>query len=80
MYTGTNALVFIDVLLDSPCVHVSLPPPCRNEREGIPVDLIHHLDQCVEIPQLGLVRSLNVHVSGALMVWEFAKQHLIGQD
>jgi tRNA G18 (ribose-2'-O)-methylase SpoU len=51
-----------------------------NEREGIPVDLIHHLEECVEIPQLGLVRSLNVHVSGALMVWEFAKQHLIGQD
>ncbi|XP_064403446.1 probable methyltransferase TARBP1 isoform X4 [Halichondria panicea] len=46
-----------------------------NEREGIPVDLIHLLDDCVEIPQLGVVRSLNVHVSGALLVWEYAKQH-----
>lgn len=28
----------------------------------------------MEIPQLGVVRSLNVHVSGAIAVWEFTKQ------
>ncbi|PRP80273.1 hypothetical protein PROFUN_12740 [Planoprotostelium fungivorum] len=32
-----------------------------KEKEGIPVEFIQMLDQCVEIPQLGLVRSLNVH-------------------
>ena len=47
-----------------------------NEREGIPVELIHLLDECVEIPQFGVIRSLNVHVSGAIVVWEYTKQHL----
>eukprot|EP01135_Chromosphaera_perkinsii_P010027 Nk52_evm62s1992 gene=Nk52_evmTU62s1992 len=45
-----------------------------KEKEGIPIELIHHLDDCVEIPQLGVIRSLNVHVSGALMMWEYTKQ------
>ena len=34
------------------------------------------LDDCVEIPQSGVVRSLNVHVSGALVVWEYVRQAL----
>ncbi|XP_023223966.1 probable methyltransferase TARBP1 isoform X1 [Centruroides sculpturatus] len=46
-----------------------------NEKEGIPVDLIHLLDVCVEIPQQGIIRSLNVHVSGAILIWEYARQH-----
>ncbi|RLN15678.1 hypothetical protein C2845_PM02G40530 [Panicum miliaceum] len=46
-----------------------------REKEGIPVDIIHALDGCVEIPQLGVVRSLNVHVSGAIAVWEYTRQH-----
>lgn len=33
------------------------------------------LDVCVEIPQFGVTRSLNVHVSGALLVWEYIRQH-----
>ncbi|XP_069463465.1 probable methyltransferase TARBP1 isoform X2 [Ambystoma mexicanum] len=48
-----------------------------NEREGIPANLIQHLDVCVEIPQVGIVRSLNVHVSGALMIWEYTKQQIM---
>ncbi|RLN39238.1 uncharacterized protein C2845_PM01G00170 [Panicum miliaceum] len=46
-----------------------------REKEGIPVDIIHVLDGCVEIPQLGVVRSLNVHVSGAIAAWEYTRQH-----
>uniref|UniRef100_A0A0A9DQM5 tRNA (guanosine(18)-2'-O)-methyltransferase TARBP1 n=1 Tax=Arundo donax TaxID=35708 RepID=A0A0A9DQM5_ARUDO len=46
-----------------------------REKEGIPVDIIHILDACVEIPQLGVVRSLNVHVSGSIAVWEYTRQH-----
>ncbi|XP_033105441.1 probable methyltransferase TARBP1 isoform X2 [Anneissia japonica] len=45
-----------------------------NERSGIPVELINILDVCIEIPQLGVLRSLNVHVSGALAIWEYTKQ------
>ncbi|KAI8922733.1 hypothetical protein BC831DRAFT_474711 [Entophlyctis helioformis] len=45
-----------------------------KEREGIPVELMHLLDHVLEIPQYGVIRSLNVHVSGALILWEYAKQ------
>ncbi|KAK1356468.1 putative tRNA (Guanosine(18)-2'-O)-methyltransferase [Heracleum sosnowskyi] len=45
-----------------------------REKEGIPVELIHILDACIEIPQLGIVRSLNVHVSGAIALWEYTRQ------
>ncbi|XP_023438769.2 probable methyltransferase TARBP1 isoform X1 [Dasypus novemcinctus] len=48
-----------------------------NEREGIPANLIQQLDVCVEIPQKGIIRSLNVHVSGALLIWEYTRQHLL---
>ncbi|KAH8407944.1 hypothetical protein KR222_004210 [Zaprionus bogoriensis] len=47
-----------------------------HEKHGIPVDLIALLDYAVEIPQFGLVRSLNVHVTGSLFIWEYCKQHL----
>ncbi|XP_066515333.1 probable methyltransferase TARBP1 [Hoplias malabaricus] len=47
-----------------------------NEREGITANLLQLLDVCVEIPQQGVIRSLNVHVSAALLVWEYTKQHL----
>lgn len=45
-----------------------------REKEGIPVEIIHFLDACIEIPQLGIVRSLNVHVSGAIALWEYTRQ------
>ncbi|CAH2251205.1 probable methyltransferase TARBP1 [Pelobates cultripes] len=50
-----------------------------NEREGIPANLIQHLDVCVEIPQQGIIRSLNVHVSGAVLIWEYTRQHILKQ-
>lgn len=49
---------------------------CRNEREGIPANLLQMLDVCVEIPQQGVIRSLNVHVSAALLIWEYTRQRL----
>ncbi|CAL4098731.1 unnamed protein product [Meganyctiphanes norvegica] len=47
-----------------------------NEHEGIPCELLQMLDVCIEIPQTGVIRSLNVHVSGALFVWEYAHQQI----
>ncbi|ALC47584.1 CG18596 [Drosophila busckii] len=47
-----------------------------HEKHGIPVDLIALLDYAVEIPQFGVVRSLNVHVTGSLFIWEYCKQHM----
>ncbi|MCO5564236.1 hypothetical protein L7F22_017894 [Adiantum nelumboides] len=47
-----------------------------REKEGIPVNILQTLDACVEIPQLGVIRSLNVHVSGAIAMWEYTRQFL----
>jgi len=48
-----------------------------NERTGIPAEVLHLVDDCVEIPQFGRVRSLNVHVSGSLAIWKAREQDLI---
>ena len=34
------------------------------------------LDVALEIPQLGIIRSLNVHVSGAIALYEYTRQRL----
>jgi tRNA G18 (ribose-2'-O)-methylase SpoU len=44
-----------------------------KEKEGIPHEFLALLDECIEIPQFGVIRSLNVHVSGALCLWEYTK-------
>ncbi|MBN3289945.1 TARB1 methyltransferase, partial [Polypterus senegalus] len=50
-----------------------------NEREGIPANLLQHLDTCIEVPQLGVTRSLNVHVTGALLIWQYTHQQILKQ-
>ena len=55
-----------------------------NEKEGVPAEIIQvgekegtqrkMLDLCIEIPQLGIIRSLNVHVSGSILLWEYTRQ------
>jgi tRNA guanosine-2'-O-methyltransferase len=47
-----------------------------KEKEGIPVEFLQVVDQCLEIPQLGIIRSLNVHVSGAIAIWEHTRQKI----
>ncbi len=58
----------------------SFPEKCvlvlGDERFGLPAPLLAKMDHVLEIPQLGMIRSLNVHVSGALIVWEYTKQQL----
>lgn len=49
-----------------------------REKGGIPAELLPLLDAAVEIPQLGLVRSLNVHVSASLAVYEYSRVQLAG--
>ncbi|CAH1396741.1 unnamed protein product [Nezara viridula] len=59
----------------------SFPDKCvlllGSEKEGISPNLLPLLEEYIEIPQLGLVRSLNVHVTGAIFLWEYSKQHLL---
>jgi tRNA G18 (ribose-2'-O)-methylase SpoU len=45
-----------------------------KEKEGIPVQFLQAVDRCVEIPQFGMIRSLNVHVSGAITIWELTRK------
>ena len=47
------------------------------EKEGVPVDVLQLLDDCVEIPQLGVIRSLNVHVSAAIAMYEYTRQNAL---
>lgn len=49
-----------------------------REAMGVPVELLAEVDMLVEIPQLGLVRSLNVHVSASMIIWEYTRQHRFG--
>ncbi|CAE8700061.1 unnamed protein product [Polarella glacialis] len=44
------------------------------EKEGIHAELLPLMDGCVEIPQQGQLRSLNVHVSGSVVIWEYVRQ------
>jgi tRNA G18 (ribose-2'-O)-methylase SpoU len=49
-----------------------------NEKEGIDADILPLLDGCVEIPQSGQLRSLNVHASGCIAIWEYVRQQRQG--
>ena len=42
-----------------------------REMDGIPAKLLRLMDACIEIPQQGILRSLNVHVSGALVCYDY---------
>jgi tRNA guanosine-2'-O-methyltransferase len=47
------------------------------EGTGVPANFLPCLDVCLEIPQFGLIRSLNVHVTGAVAIYEYTRQHLM---
>ncbi|XP_055837829.1 probable methyltransferase TARBP1 [Episyrphus balteatus] len=67
----SNSVNFMEFEFPKKCVLL-----LGHEKEGIPADLIALLDYAVEIPQFGMVRSLNVHVTGALFMYEYCKQRL----
>ena len=53
-----------------------IPHPLLPLPPTPPPQVLALLDATVEIPQLGLIRSLNVHVSGAIALYEYTKQQL----
>lgn len=67
-----NSIPINEYQFPSKCVLV-----LGKEKEGIPGNILELLDHCVEIPQFGMVRSLNVHVSGSICIWEYMKQNYI---
>jgi len=46
-----------------------------SEQDGIPGNVLELVDDCVEVPQLGTIGSLNVHVCASLVIWEYTKQY-----
>ena len=45
-----------------------------NEVKGVQQCVVDMCDGCIEIPQYGTKHSLNVSVSGGIVIWDFAKQ------
>jgi tRNA G18 (ribose-2'-O)-methylase SpoU len=65
-------------------LHYIFPRKCclvlGGEKEGVPAEILHLVDDCVEIPQYGMIRSLNVHVSGSLVLWEARRQRALNKE
>ncbi|NDV45930.1 TrmH family RNA methyltransferase [Paludibacter sp. 221] len=45
-----------------------------NEVKGVQQSVVDVCDGCIEIPQFGTKHSLNVSVTGGIVIWEFFKQ------
>lgn len=45
-----------------------------TEKSGIPAELLGELDWCVEIPQKGVTRSMNVQTAAAVVLYEAVRQ------
>ncbi|KAI9178713.1 hypothetical protein H9P43_005375 [Blastocladiella emersonii ATCC 22665] len=72
----TSASVRLDAMGEMPAKVIVL---LGKEKEGVPADLLAAgdiVDVCIEIPQLGNTRSLNVHNSAAILVWEYVRRAL----
>lgn len=48
------------------------------EKEGVSAEILSIVDVCLEIPQKGVTRSLNVHIAGALAMWQYTQQQVRG--
>ncbi len=45
-----------------------------NEVKGVQQVVVDKCDMCIEIPQYGTKHSLNVSVTGGIVIWDFFKQ------
>lgn len=46
-----------------------------KEKEGVPGDILAELDFCVEIKQVGVIRSMNIQTATAVIVHAYSVQH-----
>lgn len=51
-----------------------------NEVNGVHQEVIDICDGCLEIPQYGTKHSLNVSVTGGIIIWHFAQQMALSKD
>lgn len=45
-----------------------------NEVKGVSQEAVNKSDFCIEIPQFGTKHSLNVSISGGIVIWDFFKK------
>lgn len=45
-----------------------------NEVKGVQQEVVNQCDGCIEIPQFGTKHSLNVSVTGGILIWDFARK------
>lgn len=45
-----------------------------NEVKGVQQTIVDKCDGCIEIPQFGTKHSLNVSISGGIVIWDFYKK------
>jgi len=50
-----------------------------NEVKGVHQEVIDACDGCLEIPQLGTKHSMNVSVTAGIIIYEFARELMIGR-
>jgi len=48
-----------------------------NEVEGVSAETLSYCDNCIEIPQFGIKKSLNVAVSAGIVLWHFTQLQLL---
>lgn len=48
-----------------------------NEVKGVQQSVVDICDGCVEIPQFGTKHSLNVSVTGGIIIWEFSRKMIL---
>ena len=48
-----------------------------NEVKGVHQEVIDASDGCLEIPQFGTKHSMNVSVTGGIIIWHFAKKIIL---
>ena len=75
MEQATNSISLQSYTFPQRCVVV-----LGNEQNGMPAAVLPLMDVCLEIPMLGVTRSLNAHVSGAMVLWQYTQQQISVQD
>ncbi|KAL9096874.1 MAG: hypothetical protein Q9165_000838 [Trypethelium subeluteriae] len=48
-----------------------------SEKEGIPAWILKECDACIEIPQIGVTRSLNVQTAAAAVLYEYTRLNTV---
>lgn len=68
----TDKSVVLDNKLEFPKKSLIL---LGREKEGVPGELLAELDFCVEINQVGVIRSMNIQTATAVIVHAYSTQH-----